>query len=73
VHSTKTGQSGDPFCTSVLSRRGQVFFAGAASTKQSERRRCGRRTGSYRGARGEAVETYLDDESSRWTLSFETN
>jgi hypothetical protein len=30
-------------------------------------------TGAYRGARGQAVERYIDDESSRWTLTFETS
>jgi hypothetical protein len=30
-------------------------------------------TGAYRGARGQAVEHYIDDESSRWVLTFETN
>jgi hypothetical protein len=29
-------------------------------------------TGAYRGARGQAVETPIDDQSSRWVLTFRT-
>jgi len=63
------------FCTNTFSLRGgQIILAGAVV---DEARRTvvavigG--TGSYRGARGQAVESYIDDESSRWTLTFETN
>jgi len=63
------------FCTSTFSlAAGQVIVAGAVvdEAKRSVVAVIGG-TGSYRGARGQAVENYIDDESSRWTLSFETN
>jgi len=62
------------FCTSTFSfAAGQIILAGAVvdEAKRSVVAVIGG-TGSYRGARGQAVENYIDDESSRWTLSFET-
>jgi len=63
------------FCTSTFTfAAGQIIIAGAVvdEAKRSVVAVIGG-TGSYRGARGQAVENYVDDESSRWTLSFETN
>ena len=62
------------FCMSTFSlAAGQIILAGAVvdEAKRNVVAVIGG-TGSYRGARGQAVETYLDDESSRWTLTFET-
>ena len=63
------------FCTSTFSlAAGQIVLAGAVvdEAKRSVVAVIGG-TGAYRGARGQAVEHYIDDESSRWTLSFETS
>lgn len=63
------------FCTSTFSLAGgQIVLAGSVvdEAKRNVVAVIGG-TGSYRGARGQAVENYIDDESSRWTLSFETN
>ena len=63
------------FCTSTFSlAAGQIVLAGAVvdEAKRNVVAVIGG-TGSYRGARGQAVENYIDDESSRWTLTFETN
>ena len=63
------------FCLSTFSLAdGQITIAGAVvdEAKRSVVAVIGG-TGSYRGARGQAVENYIDDESSRWTLTFETN
>ena len=62
------------FCMSTFSLgAGQITIAGAVvdEAKRNVVAVIGG-TGSYRGARGQAVENYIDDESSRWTLSFET-
>jgi hypothetical protein len=62
------------FCMNTFSLAGgQIILAGAAvdEAKQNVVAVIGG-TGAYRGARGQAVESYLDDESSRWTLTFET-
>ena len=75
VQSSKTGpKPAILFCTSTISlARGQLVLAGAVV---DEARRnvvavIGG-TGTYRGARGQAVENYIDDESSRLTLTFTT-
>jgi hypothetical protein len=63
------------FCTSTFSlAAGQIILVGAVvdEAKRNVVAVIGG-TGSYRGARGQAVESYIDDESSRWTLSFETS
>ncbi|MGH3135676.1 MAG: allene oxide cyclase barrel-like domain-containing protein [Gaiellaceae bacterium] len=62
------------FCTSTFTlAAGQIIIAGAVvdEAKRSVVAVIGG-TGSYRGARGQAVESYIDDESSRWTLTFDT-
>jgi hypothetical protein len=63
------------FCTNTFSfASGQIVLAGAVvdEAKQNVVAVLGG-TGAYRGARGQAVEHYIDDESSRWVLTFETN
>jgi hypothetical protein len=63
------------FCTNTLSfAAGQIVLAGAVvdEAKRNVVAVIGG-TGAYRGARGQAVEHYIDDESSRWVLTFETN
>ena len=63
------------FCTSTFSlAAGQIVLAGAVvdEAKRNVVAVIGG-TGAYRRARGQAVENYIDDESSRWRLSFETN
>lgn len=63
------------FCTSTFSlAKGQIVLAGAVvdEAKRTVVAVIGG-TGAYRGARGQAVEHYIDDESSRWVLTFETN
>ena len=62
------------FCTNTFSLAGgQIVLAGAVvdEAKRNVVAVVGG-TGSYRGARGQAVEHYIDDESSRWTLTFVT-
>lgn len=62
------------FCTIAVSfARGQIVLAGTVvdGAKRNVVPVVGG-TGAYRGARGQAVESYIDDEASRWTLSFTT-
>ena len=75
VQSSKTGAKPTIlFCTSTFSlARGQLVVAGAVvdEAKRTVVAVIGG-TGIYRGARGQAVENYIDEESSRWTLTFTT-
>ena len=62
------------YCMATFSLEGgQLIVAGAVidEAKRNMMAVIGG-TGSYRGARGQAVESYIDDESSRWALTFET-
>jgi allene oxide cyclase-like protein len=75
VQSSKTGAKPTiVFCTSTISfSDGQIVVAGAVidEAKRNVVPVIGG-TGAYRGARGQAVERYIDDETSRWTLTFTT-
>jgi hypothetical protein len=63
------------FCMNTISvPAGQIVIAGRVvdGAKRNVMAVIGG-TGVYRGARGQAVESYIDDERSRWTLTFETS
>jgi hypothetical protein len=62
------------FCTTTITfAQGQIVLAGAAND-QARRNAVAviGGTGAYTGARGQAIEQYINDETSRWTLTFTT-
>jgi allene oxide cyclase-like protein len=75
IQTSKTGVNpAILYCTNTITfAGGQIVVAGAVvdETRRTVVAVIGG-TGTYRGARGEAIEQYIDDETSRWTLTFTT-